>query len=173
MFGQPLGGARAAATRLADGGEKPPTPHKKSRGRRRRTPLTPIERGRAYGDSAGRERGTTQGVPAPPRAPHSPLPRGGFRAVGWVGAASIKKPAERTPPPASERALPNRPQCPRGCLPIGRLGGWAEGAINKPAKQTPPLKRPNGHTSSRHPAPARLSSPLQVHLFSRDRDANT
>ena len=38
---------------------------------------------------------------------------------------------------------------PAKCLPIGRLGGWAEGAINKPAKQTPTNKRPNGHTSSR------------------------
>ena len=33
-----------AYAREADGGEKPPTPHKKSRGRRRRIPLSPVEK---------------------------------------------------------------------------------------------------------------------------------
>lgn len=186
MFGLPLGGARAAAThrksspqkqpakaREADGGEKPPTPHKKSRGRRRRTPLSPVERGRASKESARQGRECDEGAPPPCRARCSPAPAWGSLG-GWVGGRSeYKKACEADT--TQQRAYGHQPTARsvlRVCLPIGRLGGWAEGAINKPAKQTPPNKRPNGHTPSRHPAPALLSCPLQIHLFFLDCDAN-
>ena len=58
--------------------------------------------------------------------------RGGSRAVGWVGRASIKKPAKQTPHQTSDWAPTNRPRC-FACLPADRSAGWVGGGRYKQA----------------------------------------
>ena len=86
----------------------------------------------------------------PKRSGHAVAASWGFSG-GWVGGRSEYKKACGADT-TQQRAYGHQPTARAAscvCLPIGRLGGWAEGAINKPAKQTPPFKRPNGHPTSR------------------------
>lgn len=143
MFGQPLGGARAAAThrksspqkqpskaREADGGEKPPTPHKKSRGRSRRTPLSPEERGRAIAESARQGRECDVGAPPTCRARCSPAPAWGVSG-GWVGGRSEHKKARGADTTPSERTGTTQPPAVSPWLSADRSAGWVGGGRYK------------------------------------------
>ena len=81
----------------------------------------------------------------PKRSGHVVAASWGFSG-GWVGGRSeYKKACEADT--TQQRVYGHQPTArvaSRVCLPIGRLGGWAEGAINKPAKQTPPTSARTG-----------------------------